>query len=368
MYIHSNFDGGNISVAINSDLVLLNIEKDNNSGFFQWFYFRASNLSKKTYLFCIQNAGESSYPKGWEDYSVRVSENGENWFCCPTNFVDGKLHFSYAATTNTAWFAYFAPYPLERHQKILGAAQEGGATSICLGNTLDGYPIDLLKLGTGERKIWIIARQHPGETMAQWWMEGLIARLISEDSLSKSLLTKATFFLVPNMNPDGSFRGNIRTNSSGANLNREWSDSTMQRSPEVFLVRKAMLEVGVDLCLDVHGDEAIPHNFIAGMEGIPSLTQRLIDLQESYEHNLMKVCPDFQREFGYEKNKPGTANLGMCTNYVAETFDCLAVTIEQPFKDVAYATNPQTGWSPERAKSFGASNLDAIAAVIDDLR
>ena len=85
MQIHSNFDGGNISVSINSDLVLLNIEKDNQSDFFQWFYFRASNLTKQNYAFCIQNAGKSSYPKGWEDYSVRVSEDGENWFCCSTN-------------------------------------------------------------------------------------------------------------------------------------------------------------------------------------------------------------------------------------------------------------------------------------------
>ena len=44
------------------------------------------------------------------------------------------------------------------------------------------------------------------------------------------------------------------------------------------------------------------------------------------------------------------------------------ITIEQPFKDVQYSPNELTGWSPERAKSFGACNLDAIAAVIDDLR
>ena len=367
MQIHSNFDGGNISVSINSDLILLNIEKDSQSDFFQWFYFRASNLTKQNYAFCIQNAGQSSYPKGWEDYSVRVSEDGENWFCCPTNYVEGNLHFSYTPSSNTAWFAYFAPYSMERHQKLLISAQQGGASSICLGSTLDGYPLDLLKIGSGEKKIWVLARQHPGETMAEWWMEGFIARLISEDALCKSLLSKATFFLVPNMNPDGSFRGNLRTNSSGANLNREWGSPSMERSPEVYLVRKAMHEVGVDLCLDVHGDEEIPHNFISGLEGIPSLSQKLLDLQDQYEQILMTVCPDFQREFGYTKDEPGTANLTMCSNYVAEAFNCLAVTIEHPFKDVDYAKNPLTGWSPERAKSFGACNIDAIAAVIDQI-
>ena len=369
MKIHSNFDGGNISVSLNADLVLLHIQKDNAADFSQWFYFRASNLPKIESHFCIDNAGESSYPKGWENYAVRVSEDQEHWFCCPTKYIDGNLHFSYIPQSNTAWFAYFAPYSLERHQQLLIAAQQGGALLHCLGESLDGYPMDLLTIGSGEKKIWIVARQHPGETMAEWWMEGFLARLIAEDdSLSKSLLSKATFFLVPNMNPDGSQRGNLRTNACGANLNREWPEPTMERSPEVFLIREAMKKTGVDLCLDVHGDEGLPYNFIAGLEGIPSLHPKLLELQAQYEQHLITVCPDFQQEFGYDKDEPGTANLSMCSNYVAEEFNCLALTIEQPFKDVAYAPNELTGWSPERAKSFGACNIDAIAAVIDDLR
>jgi len=35
------------------------------------------------------------------------------------------------------------------------------------------------------------------------------------------------------MNPDGSWRGHLRTNASGANLNREWGDPTPDKSPEV---------------------------------------------------------------------------------------------------------------------------------------
>ena len=38
---------------------------------------------------------------------------------------------------------------------------------------------------------------------------------------------------MPNMNPDGSIRGHLRTNAKGANLNREWKEPTEERSPEV---------------------------------------------------------------------------------------------------------------------------------------
>ena len=40
---------------------------------------------------------------------------------------------------------------------------------------------------------------------------------------------------VPNMNPDGSYRGHLRTNAKGANLNREWKNPTPEYSPEASL-------------------------------------------------------------------------------------------------------------------------------------
>ena len=49
---------------------------------------------------------------------------------------------------------------------------------------------------------------------------------------------------VPNMNPDGTWRGHLRTNASGANLNREWDHPTKENSPEVYYTRAAMDEYG----------------------------------------------------------------------------------------------------------------------------
>ena len=80
--------------------------------------------------------------------------------------------------------------------------------------SLDGRDMDLLTLGSGPRKIWLIGRQHPGETMASWFFEGFLERLLdASDSASQKLLRDATLYLVPNMNPDGSYRGHLRTNA-----------------------------------------------------------------------------------------------------------------------------------------------------------
>lgn len=41
------------------------------------------------------------------------------------------------------------------------------ARLLMIGETIDGHPLDLLQFGEpgeGKRNVWIIARQHPGET------------------------------------------------------------------------------------------------------------------------------------------------------------------------------------------------------------
>ena len=43
--------------------------------------------------------------------------------------------------------------------------------------------------------------------------------------------------VVPNCNPDGSYRGHLRTNAIGVNLNREWDKPSAERSPEVLAIR-----------------------------------------------------------------------------------------------------------------------------------
>jgi len=150
---------------------------------------------------------------------------------------------------------------MERHADLIAETGLHADVSISvLGHTVQGQTMDCVTIGTGDVVIWIIARQHPGETMAEWWAEGFLARLLdNDDPVSRVLRSQATFHIVPNMNPDGSFNGNLRTNETGANLNREWGKATIQNCPEVYYVTEAMNAAPPKLVLDVHGDEALPY-------------------------------------------------------------------------------------------------------------
>lgn len=114
------------------------------------------------------------------------------------------------------------------------------------------------------------------------------------DSVSRSLLDQATLYVVPNMNPDGAWRGHLRTNACGTNLNRAWQEPSLAESPEVYHVLHKMRATGVDMLVDVHGDECIPHNFIMYPEGIPNYTEKMVRCAEKFSKFLKVANPDFQ--------------------------------------------------------------------------
>ncbi|WP_367111798.1 M14-type cytosolic carboxypeptidase [uncultured Psychrobacter sp.] len=379
MHITANFDAGNIDIISleNKNDIQLAIRPDVGDEFFQWFNFRLSGVIGEQYTLNIVNAGEASYLKGWENYQAVASYDREYWFRLPTTYKDGKLTMVADLECDTIQIAYFAPYSYERHQDLLAAVQVHPLVTLeHLGETLDKRDLTLVKIGNedssnevNKRNIWITARQHPGETMAEWLVEGLLYSLLDEDNANaKLLLDKANFYIVPNMNPDGSVRGHLRTNAAGTNLNRAWSDSSLEKSPEVFHVINKMEATGVDLFYDVHGDEALPYVFLAGSQGVPSYNERLASLRDRFSEVLKLASADFQSEYGYDIDAPGEANMTLATNWVAERFDCLANTLEMPFKDNDNVPDADTGWSPERSIKLGEASLIAMLAVVDDLR
>jgi murein tripeptide amidase MpaA len=128
----------------------------------------------------------------------------------------------------------------------------------------------------------------------------------------------------------------------------------MDRHPPVF-------------AMDIHGDEAIPANFLAGFEGIPSLTDRQSELYHHFARTLEVITPDFQTEQGYELAAPGQANMSMSTTQLAERFGCVSMTLEMPFKDHALLPDRLHGWSPDRSKALARSCLDALHQILPDL-
>ncbi len=369
--ISSAFDGGNITVieANEPDNIKVKIDNDTNSKFLQWFYFRLQGGMEQQCHIHLVNADQAAYPTAWDGYQAVASYDREHWFRVPTEYQDGSLIISHEPEQDSIYYAYFAPYSYERHQDMIAwAASTEDCVTDHLGETAEGRDITLLEISKTQglaKNIWITSRQHPGETMAEWFIEGLLERLLDEaHPLSKSLLNQCRFYIVPNMNPDGGVHGNLRVNSKGINLNREWDKATKEFSPEVLCVQQKMEEVGVDLFLDIHGDEELPVNFVAGSEGMPHFDDRMQQLENIFKGIYLAVSPDFQVEKGYEPNQFGSESMSIASNWVGNRFNCLSLTLEMPFKDNELLPDEEMGWSPERSKILGADALYPIYHIV----
>jgi murein tripeptide amidase MpaA len=367
LHIDANFDGGNILVhAVGADSADLAIRQDSNGPWFQWFYFRVSGAAGRTLNLRILNAGASAYPGGWPGYRACVSTDNETWTRTSTDFDDGVLSIRYPAAQDIVWFAFFAPYDLTHHQRMLDrAAAVPGVTVNILGHSVEGRPIHRITLGTGAKAVWAIGRQHSGETMASWWMEGALERLLDPaDPVGAQLLRTATVHLVPIVNIDGAARGNLRGNAAGIDLNRQWHCPDAIKAPEVAAVLKAMDAAGCQLSLDVHGDETLPHVFVDGCDMDPEASPSQIAGVEAFKAALLGASPAFQTKVGYEASYGGTEAPGMCNRALGRRFGAIGLTLEMPFHDCVEAPDPVAGYSPAACRDMARACIAAILETV----
>jgi murein tripeptide amidase MpaA len=151
------------------------------------------------------NAGACAYPKGWEGYRVVASYDRQHWFRIDTDFDGAVMTARILPDTQSVYFAYFEPYSYERHLDLIGTAAESEHVDVQhLGQTLDGRDMTLLRITDAlsstpaeqKKKIWLIARQHPGETMAEWFVEGFLERFqqrIHPLDVSRRVFRQAAF-------------------------------------------------------------------------------------------------------------------------------------------------------------------------------
>ena len=380
MQITSTFDAGAIEVVRLDDPadIRLRLRKDNAADFHQWFHFRLTGAAGTPVRMVLENAATAAYPDGWRDYRCVASYDRQHWFrIASTRYERGELIVEHTPECDSVYYAYFEPYSHERHLDLVARAEQSPHARVRrLGSTVDGRDLDLVVVGDevsdevpGRAPIWIIARQHPGETMAEWFVEGLLERLLDgADPVARTLREQALLYIVPNMNPDGAVRGNLRTNAAGRNLNREWRAPDPVASPEVFLVRAEMERTGCALFLDIHGDETLPYVFFSTAEEVPGFTAEAGAAQARFVETLLAVSPDFQTEEGYKPGRFGEELLTLASKWVADHFGCVSLTLEMPFKDNAILPDAEVGWNGARSKCLGAAMLIPILRHVESGR
>lgn len=364
MHIDSDFECGNIIVQQLGDAEAeLNIRPDTGAKFYQWFYFKVTGPPGVKRTFKIANAGGASYPRAWHGYRALASYDEVDWFRVPTEYDETNLTITHAGSESTTSYAFFVPYLSSRREALLKACEPSPRVSRrSIGKSAQGRPLDLIVVGDETRlvkRVWVITRQHAGEPMAEWATEGVLRQLIDPaDPVAKVILDRATFFVLPNINPDGSALGNLRANANGVDLNRAW-DTPSDQCPEIVAALRAIEKTGVDFLLDMHGDEERPFIWLSH----PSVAQspQLQQIQQQFEVELGKREPALRPAPKIiDSVSPGDP--GMSSNYFTAKFNCPVWIVELPIKD---PENGQVGsLLAEGCMHFGRSCVDVLNTMI----
>lgn len=354
-------DNGNIIVidAANPSDICLNIRGDNNHpDFFQWFNFILQGTAGEHCILHIDNANQVKYPdwNHYKPYQTYASYGNDEWFTVDTKYDEqtGELRMELTLEQNEVQFAFFPPYTYARHLDLIEKARSIPHCSVsCIGKTNgeDGRDITLLTFGTpsaDKKEIWLIARQHPGEPQAEWYAEGLVEYLAE----NVELLAHYTFRIVPNMNPDGTYFGNLRTNKEGKDLNRMWQEPTIESSPEVYYALQAMAQTGVAFFMDIHSDEIIPEPFLDEAHlSCPEVNEELQVQERHFMDLYIAINPHMQNELNYgDKDRTDPVNMTLAAMAVGQQFNCPAFTLEMPTKS----------WSWPACKSLAADFFQVL--------
>ncbi|BCP52175.1 hypothetical protein K32_07920 [Kaistia sp. 32K] len=351
---------GRLAAPFDGETLDVEIEADPGIGALQWFHFSVHAASVPRIR--IRNAGQSTYPRGWEDAVVWAQPAGEAWRPIRARYADAKLSFPHAAPGGEATYALFPPFGEDRLTRM---GQRVGAS--CFGEVVseDERSGRATRLVLGDpdpsaRQIWVVCGQHGNEHPALWFAEGLVEALLEADRLPAG----RRFHVVPVANPGGMRRGHLRANPQGQDPNRHWGGQG-DPCPEVVTLRQAMDGTGVDALLDVHTDFEIGYVYLDVLDEWLGTAAPLSRRRERFERGLAGRSGDVAFGRRYPWSEPPHPDLlaGMCAPAVERRFGATAMTLELPIGAYRDASGASGIWSPEHSLALGR----AAAATLLEL-
>lgn len=250
--------GTNASYDSDSRTLAFDLVKNGAGKTNHWFHLRFSddNMPERLKI-VVRNARDSIFAHGWQGYRPYINDGGA-WRRTDAAFsFDGQeATLELDKPPQDFRFAWYQPYPLA---SIQSQVEKIGQTGKCVSKKAEG--IDIIDAGNPQAPtILVVGRQHPGESMASFFMEGFLKELFADTPESATALDKHNFVIIPAMNPAGIRDGFHRTDKDGNDYNLCWTrnDIPAIEAVKAHLVQKPR----VAALLDIHGDEVSKLNYI----------------------------------------------------------------------------------------------------------
>jgi hypothetical protein len=302
----------------------------------------------------VDNASGSQYARAWAYHQPWAKVDGIWQRADNATYVNGRLRFRVPTSGMRVEVAWYPSYDIEHVNRFL--EREVARPGVSIHRSDDGHVI----VSTGRRNaptVFVIARQHPGETIGSFVLEGFIRNVLADPRALENL----RFVIVPIVNLEGVLRGLHRHDTNGRDLNRSWRSIP---GPDELQAVKTALRQANDLFafVDIHGDEVTKWSFINYRIGIvddarEKQYRRILEglASEDPVVHVIRTQPFYKRFAKAVIRQRALIRPGAMTanEFVSRKFHTLALTIEPSVHDL----------TPEGAQFLGASIAHAITEV-----
>jgi hypothetical protein len=193
-----------------------------------------------------------------------VSPNGRTWKSVPTEALpDNRVRLTVHMPGPKLYVARIEPYRVTDLEQWLSSIRKNPLIQIKpIGSTVQGRSIEIIRIGRPQApyRAFLRARAHPWESGGNWVVEGLVHRLLADDSAARGFLKRYCVYILPMANKDGVVHGLTRFNLQGKDLNRDWDrPADPQLAPENAALEawlEKMIREGKrpQLALELHND------------------------------------------------------------------------------------------------------------------
>lgn len=313
-----------------------------------WFHVQCTGAEAKPVRFLWRNAALCLGLADLESLgNVRpvVKTDSDDWkrvqdtslVQSPTGHV--ALHFATSGPCDECEAAFCFPYGHSELRRTV--AETGGAWQV---ETLDvsagGRPLVRLLAPAADESdagVYIVARQHSGETPGSWVLDGVLRAVAAEDT--DGPLRRSDWWVVPFVNVDGVVEGDYGKDPMPADFNRAWAPMPLR--PEVYAVQRDMMHFagrcGRRIVLDLHapgGGENGIYQFLpregrpaAQREAAQSFAPLLADEFAEVTREAVARVPDYPSRWDSEHTATcwawdhldGTLGVSIETSYQALT-------------------------------------------------
>ncbi len=253
----TEFDsGGGVSVASRTethfDLTLEDAQGYRPKGY---LHFKLSGVKGRTVSFAFTNLNDSRMPSGFRLLYSETPLESLDYRRMDETVGDG---FAQRFDADTVFIANYYPYPYAHTvRQVLRHREHPFATVRAIGESHEGRAMYALVLSdpavdeSQKRDVVFLTRQHPGETVGSYHMDGMIDYVLDVfEAADRAFDGDFRFHFLPHANPDGIYNGYHRFCAQGFDLNRRWaSDSPVeiQNLKQYLLAHAPAAWRGIDL-------------------------------------------------------------------------------------------------------------------------